>query len=195
MSLTAKFLVIVTCLLLVPILSMAQIDPFGVPDTVYAEIARIDDFNYSITISYFNDEDVVGIAVPFKMSAGLNKIVADSATYTGGRVENWNLCRFRADTAIQCVTLGMIASLGPNDIRLGPGSGRLATVFVSSLENKKIEEFSIDTTTTHPDNYLMVVAAMTQGEPPDTVRVDFQQRQMMPAWVVRDVEYADPKAE
>lgn len=195
MKILAKIFVIVSCLLLVPILSSAQSDPFGVPDTIYADIERIDDFNYSVTISYFNDEDVVGIVVPFSMKAGTNKIVADSAIYTGGRVEHWNRCGFRPDTSIQCVTLGMIATLGPTRINLGPGSGRLVTVFVSSHGKEKIDGLSIDTTTTHPDNYLMAVVDLVQGELPDTVHIDPKNRTLSPVWVIRDIEYADPKAE
>lgn len=195
MKIAANVFVIATCLLLAPIISSAQSDPFGAVDTVFAEIERIDDFNYSITISYFNDEDVVGIVVPFKMKAGTNKIVADSAIYAGGRVEHWNRLGFRPDTAIQCVTLGMIATLGPKRIKLGPGFGRLVTVFVSSHENQKIEGLTIDTTTTHPDNYLMMVAGLVQGDPPDTVRIDPTNRTVNPVWVIRDIEYADPKSE
>ena len=61
------------------------------------------------------------------------------------------------DTSIQCVTLGMIASLSPTPRKLTAGSGRVATVFVSSLEQKPIENLSIDTTLTRPGNRLMSV--------------------------------------
>ncbi len=198
MKLTAIVAVILTCLFLMPTLAEAQVkappDRFGAPDTVFAEVARIDDHTFSITISYFNDENVVGIAVPIKMSAGLRKIVADSALYTGGRVQEWSYRGFRPDTAIQCVTLGMIANMGPTERRLTPGYGRLVTVFVSSLDEEPIEEFSIDTTTTSPGNYLMSIVDMYQGTPPDTTRIDFEERQMIPAWVVREAEVAaEPK--
>jgi len=195
MTIKTKVLLLVTGLMLLPVLSVAQTDPFGVPDTIYADIAKIDDFNWSITISCFNDEDVIGIAVPFKMSAGLNKIVADSAIYTGGRVTqaNWAYPGFRPDTAIQCVTLGMIANLGPTENKLEPGSGRLVTVFVSSLEEKKIENLTIDTTTTHPSNYLQMIVDRVQGDPPDTTALEFDERLIVPAWVVRQSEYMEPK--
>ncbi len=195
MTLNTRLILLMTGLLLLPVMSLAQADPFGAPDTIYADIAKIDDFHWSITISCFNDEDVVGIAVPFKMSAGLNKIVADSAIYTGGRISQakWAHPGFRPDTAIQCVTLGMIANLGPTDFKLDPGTGRLVTVFVSSLEEKKIEELTIDTTTTHPANYLMMIVDRLQGEPPDTTALEFNDRLITPAWVVRQSEYMEPK--
>ena len=195
MTIKTKVILIVTGLLLLPVLSSAQTDPFGAPDTIFADIAKIDDLHWSITISCFNDENVVGIAVPFKMEAGLNKIVADSAIYTGGRImeANWAYPGFRCDTAIQAVTLGMIANLGPTDNKLEPGTGRLVTVFISSLEEEPIENLTIDTTTTHPDNYLMMIVDRLQGEPPDTTALEFDERQMVPVWVVRQSEYTEPE--
>ena len=172
----------------------AQQDPFGKPDTLYADIERIDDLHWTITISYTNDEAVVGLSVPFKMTAAKNKLVADSAIYTGGRVEHFTYPGFRYDTAIQCVTLGMIANLGPTNKRLEPGRGRLVTVYVSSLIDEPITWLKVDTTTTYPNNSLLVIADSLQGTPPDTVRVDYFKRELIPVWVVR---YADgtPKPE
>ena len=185
MKLIAKALVCVTCLAAMPLVVQAQQGQFGTPDTVYAEIARINDFTMAVTISYFNDENVVGLQIPFKMDAGLNKIVADSAVYTGGRIaeSKWAYLGFRPDTAIQCVTLGMIANVGPTDYKLTPGNGRLATVFVSSIEKKKIEKLTIDSTTVHQGVSLMAVADNYQGN--DTLRLEMKDRHIMPVWVVR----------
>jgi len=163
----------------------AQTDPFGITDTLYADVERIDDGHWTVTISYTNDEAVVGLSVPIKLNAGKNRIVADSAVYEGGRVENFTYPGFRSDTAIQCVTLGMIANLGPTNKRLVPGNGRLVTVYVSSLEDKPITKLTVDTTTTYPNNSLMVIADSLQGEPPDTIRVENSKREIIPAWVVR----------
>lgn len=163
-------------------------DNFGKPDTLFADLARLSDFSWTITISYTNDEAVVGLSIPFKMTAGRNLIVADSAIYAGGRVEHFAYPGFRCDTAIQCVTLGMIANLGPTRHRLEPGSGRLVTVYVSSLEDKPIENLIVDTTTTYPNNSLLVIVDSLQGNPPDTVRVEISKRELIPVWVVRNQE-------
>ena len=181
---TATWLV---CLIVLTSMAHAQSDPYGAPDTVWADVARINDFTMSVTISYFNDEPVVGLAIPLHLDAGDNLIVADSAIYTGGRIAeaNWAYPGFRPDTAIQCVTLGMIANIGATDNKLLPGKGRVATIFVSSLEDKKIEKLLVDTTTTNPGNRLMAVAHILQGVAPDTVRIDINQRQIDPVWVVR----------
>lgn len=188
MKSVAKALTCLICLVaLMPIVADAQSDPFGVPDTVWADVARVNDYTMSITISFFNDEYVVGLAVPLKLDAGVNKIVADSVVYTGGRVAEaeWAYPGFRPDTAIQCVTLGMIANIGPTDHRLYPGKGRVATIFVSSLDDSKIENFTVDTTTTDPGNQLMAVSHRYQGDPPDTVAVDITGRTIFPQWVIR----------
>ena len=189
MKLFAKCIVIVACLALIPAAVMPQPvpDPYGAMDTLYAEVARIDDYNLSITLSYFNDEDIVGLQIPVKIMAGDNKLVADSAVFTGGRLaeHKWSELRFRPDTAIQCVTLGLMANIGPSNYTLPPGKGRIATIFVSSLEQEKIEDFSIDTTTTHPGLYLMAMTNIVIGEGADTTRLSIKDRQIIPAWVVK----------
>jgi hypothetical protein len=186
----AKALTCLVCLAVLPLAAGAQSDPFGAIDTVYADIAQVDENTWTVTISYFNDEDVVGLAVPFKMDAGTNQIVADSAVYTGGRVTEaeWVYPGFRPDTSSQSVTLGMIANLGPTNHKLTPGNGRIVTVYISSLEDKPIEKLSIDTTTTHPGNTLMAILDLVQGEAPDTVRIEVAERNIKPAWVVRYTE-------
>lgn len=160
-------------------------DPYGAPDTVFAEVAMINDTQASVTLSFYNDEEIVGLAIPLKLTAGLNKLVADSAVFTGSRVEDWNFLKFRVDTTVQCITLGLIANMGPTNRKMTAGMGRVATVFLSSLEDKKIEGLKVDTTTTHPTNYLQCVTDMVIGTPPDTIRPDLSDRQFTPVWVVR----------
>lgn len=175
-------------LLPLPTAVWSQTDPFGKVDTIYAEVAKIDSSLWTITIAYTNDEPVVGLSVPLKYTAGLNRIVADSAVYAGGRVEQFTYKGFRVDTAIQCLTLGMIANLGPTKYRLETGAGRLVTVYVSSLEDKPIMKLTVDTTTTHPSNSLLVVTDAVMGTPPDTVKVEFNKRSIIPAFVVRQAK-------
>ncbi|MBD3403172.1 hypothetical protein GF420_09780 [candidate division GN15 bacterium] len=173
-------------LLCLPLAASAQSDPHGEVDTVYADVSRVDDQNWTITVSYTNDEAIVGLTVPLKMSAGLNRIVADSAIYTGGRVDHFTLKAFRPDTAIQCVLLGMVANLGPTYKRLEPGSGRLATIFVSSLEDKPIDSLVVDTATVPPgEQRLLGVADEVQGTPPDTTRIPRDDVRITPAFVIR----------
>ena len=178
---------VLTLLLLISTVVSAQVDNFGVLDTVYADVAKIDDLNWTVTLSYANDQNVVGLSLPIKLDAGGNKIVADSAVYTGGRTELFTYKGFRPDTAVQCVTMGLIANLGPTNNTLKPGRGRIVTIFVSSLDQAPIENLTVDTTTTHPNNTLMIVADRFQGgDPPDTIPMQNRRiLQIKPAWVVR----------
>jgi len=184
MTITAKSLSALALLLLLPAAGSAQQDAFGAIDTVWAEIAKIDSLNWSVNLSYFNDEAVVGMSIPLKLSAGLNRIIADSCISAGGRVEEFDIRAFRADTAIQCVTLGMIASLSGKRKCLLPGKGRLATIFISSIDDKPIEKLTVDTTTTHPHNSLEVIADSVQGEKSDTTRItDMSMRTIIPIFL------------
>ncbi len=178
---------ILAIVLILPAIGWSQVDNLGNIDTIYADLAKIDDLNWTITVNYTHDEEIEGLSVPLKMTAGLNKILADSAIYTGGRVEHFTYRGFRADTAIQCVTLGMVANLGPTNNYLARGSGRLVTIFVSSVEEKPIEKLVVDTTTTEPNNSLLIIPNRLQyGEKIDTIPQSMRKdMEIIPAFVVR----------
>lgn len=185
-----KLTLIALALFLLPMISMAQTDHFGTTDTMYADLAKIDDHNWTITINYTNDEWVEALSLPFQMDAGETRVVGDSAVYTGSRVEHFDFKGFRADSAIQCVTMGIMANMGPAVNGLPPGNGRLVTIFVSSLDDKPIEKLTIDSTTTHPSNSLMTMAQTVQlSDPPDTIPdSDFEKLTIVPVFIVRQVK-------
>lgn len=177
-------LFMVLCVL--PSLVMAQTDNFGNVDTLYIDVERINPSHFALTISYTNDQPVAGLSVPIQMTGGKIPVLADSAVYTGGRVENFSFKGFRPDTGIQCVTLGMIANLSSTDNVLKPGTGRLVTVFVSSMDDRDVETFLVDTTTTHPDNSMMMIADRSLLGPPDsTLAARMKTLEIVPALVIR----------
>ena len=175
-------------LLLIPVAALAQIDKYGKADTVYADIEKLNPNTWTVTISIVNDEYIAGISIPLKLSAGKVKIVGDSAVYRGGRVEHFAFKAFRADTAIQCITMGMLANMGPTNNTLAPGKGRLCTIYISSFDKKPIEKLSVDTATTQPNNSLMAIADRIQrSEPPDTLPIDkYKDAEIVPAFFVRE---------
>jgi len=191
MNLTAKKLLLLATLLLLPALAVAEepgpVDLFGHRDTVYADLARVNETTWTLTVSLVNDEWLQALSLPFEFHSGKVKVVADSAVYTGGRVDHWDFKGFRADTAIQCVTMGLLANMGPSEKHLQPDYGRLVTVFISSLNGEPIEKLGVDTTTTHPSNSLMMVAYKIQyTDPPDTIPADrAEDLTIYPAFVVR----------
>jgi len=161
------------------------VDSLGVVDTMFAEIGKVNENTWSVAFSYFCDEEVVGFSVPFTYKSKLNRLVADSAKFSD-KVSGWDYKSFRVDTAIQTVTIGLIANITSAPKALLPGRQPLFTVYVSSLEGKPIEQLGIDTTTTHPGNILMAVADMIQGTPPDTVRLSPLATKIYPVWMVTE---------
>lgn len=182
-----RVITIVTFCLLLTAVSNAQTDNYGKTDTLYADVEKIGESSWTITISLTNDEYIGGMSVPLRMSAGTVKIVGDSAIYTGGRVDHFTMKLFRPDTAIQCITLGMVANLGPTNKTLTPGSGRLVTIYVSSLDGSPIKKLIVDTATTSPNNSLMLVAERIQlTDPPDTIPFgESKKQEIIPVFVVR----------
>jgi len=136
---------------------MAQVDTHGKTDTIFVEPYQIDAKNWGINVGLFNDEEIVGISVPLHFTSETKKLVCDSTIFKGGRVEHFRIKFARPDTVIQCVTIGLIADVGVSVPPLQPGKGRIATIFISSLEDKEIPNLNVDTTTTAPGNTLQMV--------------------------------------
>lgn len=144
----------------------AQVDNAGALDTMYLEPYQIDAKNWAVNVSLFNDEEILAISLPVTFSAGKTKIVADSTIFTGGRADHFRLKTARADTASQCLTIGLIWDLGVSVPPMSPGNGRIATIFISALDGSDIvEPLKIDTTTTSPSNSLQMV--MPSAEDPE----------------------------
>lgn len=174
MSLRKLILMTMAAILLFATGLMAQIDKYGIVDTLYAEKCQIDDFHWAVHITLVNDEEILALSLPFKFSAGKNRIVVDSTIFKGGVVENFRVKYARVDTATQCVTIGLINDIGVSVPPIQPGRGRIATIFISSLDNKKIPKLTVDTTTTPPGNDLQLVHPPTE--------------QVVPAFVVLEGE-------
>ena len=83
-----KKLLLAALLSLLPLSAFAQIDNFGAVDTLYAEMFKINDYNWGVTVSYFNDENVEAFSIPLHFSAKDNKLFADSVIFAGGRAES-----------------------------------------------------------------------------------------------------------
>ena len=153
----------------------AQIDDNGAIDTMYLEPYQIDAKNWAVNVSLFNDEEIIAISLPVIFSAGKTKIVADSTIFKGGRADHFRVKTARVDTATQCLTIGMIWDLGVSVPPMDPGTGRIATIFISALDGGDITEpLKIDTTTTHPSNSLQMVMPSV--------------KEVVPALVVRPAE-------
>ena len=160
MNLRSKFFSLCAVLIILGATTQAQVADtlFGKNDTLYVDMTEIKSGQWSLGISYSNKNAITAISVPLKYNAGLAKLIADSAVYAGGRVETWAFKGFRCDTAIQVITLGMIANLGPSSKNvLNAGSGRLVTVFLHAADSLKPGPLVVDTCTSYPNNTLQTV--------------------------------------
>jgi hypothetical protein len=163
MSSRKPLILAIVLLLVISANLLAQDDKYGKIDTVYAEPYKIDAKNWAINVSMFNDEEIIAISIPLTFSAEKTKIVADSTIFKGGVAQDFRVKYARVDTATQCVTIGLIADIGVSIPPIPPGKGRIATIFLSSLEDKPIKDLKVDTTTTPPGNNLQLVKPPTEG--------------------------------
>lgn len=153
----------IAILLLISCNTVAQEDEFGKVDTIYAEPYQIDAKNWAVNVSMFNDEEIIAISIPLTYSAGKTRVVADSTVFKGGVAEDFRVKYARVDTATQCITIGLINDIGVSVPPIPPGKGRIATIFISSLDGKEIISLKVDTTTTPPGNNLQMVKPPTDG--------------------------------
>jgi hypothetical protein len=140
-----------------------QEDNYGKIDTIFAETYKIDANNWAINVSMFNDEEILAMSIPLTYSDEKNRLVADSTVFKGGVAEEFRVKYARVDTATQCVTIGLINDVGVSVPPIPPGKGRVATIFISSLDKKPIKALKIDTVTTPPGNDLRLVMPPTEG--------------------------------
>ncbi len=181
MSFKKPLLLAATLILALAFNVIAQDDKFGeVTDTVYFEPYQIDAKNWAVNISLFNDEEIMAMSIPMTFSSSKTRLVADSTIFKGGIVEQFRVKQARVDTATQCLTIGLINDVGVSVPPIPPGHGRVATVFVSSLDDKEIKSLYVDTTTTPPGNNLQLVTPPSNG--------------IIPAFVVREVDKPKTKA-
>lgn len=149
--------------------AVAQDDKFGKADTIFIETYQIDAKTWGVNVSLFNDEDIMALSIPLRFKSGNTRVVADSAVYTGGIVEAFRVKQARVDTATQCLTLGLINDVGVSVPPIPPGQGRIATIFVSSLDDVDINNLKVDSTTTPPGNSLQLVTPPSTGIVPALV--------------------------
>jgi len=152
-----KLFLSIVMLLLMSLPAMAQKDSFGKVDTILAESYKIDDTNWAVNITVFNDEEILALSLPLKLDAGKTKVFADSTVFKGGRADHFRVKNSRSDTVTQCVTIGLINDIGVSVPPMSPGRGRVATIFVSSIDGGEIDYLNVDTTTTPPGNIMQMV--------------------------------------
>jgi hypothetical protein len=137
--------------------AFAQNDPIGKTDTVTLIVDSPAPGTWVISANIWNDEDLAAIDIPIKYTAGITKLIVDSISFAGTRMEYFAQKYNPIDTAGQMMHFGGFAYMGPDKPPLVPGSGELARVYISAVGDKKPGVFAVDTCTMAPNSTLMLV--------------------------------------
>ena len=107
--------------------------PVSKSDTVSVSVESVAGKNQvRLDVFVVNSEPVAGMPLPFKIWAKDAKLRFDSVSYSGGRVEYFQLKTQNADTANQTILFGLIADLSGTKPPLAPGRGKALSVYYSS---------------------------------------------------------------
>jgi len=136
---------------------MAQDDPLGKIDTVTLVVDNPAEGQWVISAHVWNDEEIAAIDIPIKFTAGIARLMVDSISYAGTRMEYFAQKYNPIDTAKQIMHFGGFAYMGPDKPPMAPGSGEVARVYISATGDKKPGVFAVDTTFMEPNSTLMLV--------------------------------------
>lgn len=158
------FTMILTTIFLAPSFVFAQIDPFGKTDTCRI-VTFQDEKNSKVmaSVSIFNDEELVGITLPFRYGTGNIPIRCDSVRFRETRVEHFEIKTQRVDTVNQTVLIGLLPDLGGQNDPLKKGNGEVARIYFTLKEGAKFQDFFMDTTLIKPFNRLKFVTPKVKG--------------------------------
>ena len=137
----------------------AQNDPLGKTDTVTLKVTPVGTSQWMVSMVVWNDEPLAAVDIPIRYTAGMAKLVVDSVSFKGTRMEAFAQKYGPVDTANQMMHVGGLAYMGPDKPPLAPGDGEMARVYISMKDEKKPAPFAIDTTTMAPNSSLMLVDA------------------------------------
>ncbi|MFH1699162.1 MAG: hypothetical protein ABIE07_01130 [Candidatus Zixiibacteriota bacterium] len=151
------FLLIVVLLIMISGTSMAQTDPIGAIDTLSLIVNKIGDGKWMVSVQLWNDEELAAMDIPLGYTAGIAKLVLDSVSYAGTRIEYFAQKYMQADTIGQVMHFGGIAYMGPDKPPLEPGKGEIGRIYISVNDSKTPGPFAVDTAYYAPNNHLMLV--------------------------------------
>jgi hypothetical protein len=145
--------------------AFAQRDPFGKPDTCRIITFQDEKKNppqdtevvVMASVSVFNDEELVGMTLPFSFGNGKTPIRCDSVKFNKTRVEYFQMKTQFVDTVKQTVLLGLLPDLAGQEPPLGKGDGEVARIYFTLKKGAKFQDFFLDTTLIRPSNRLKFV--------------------------------------
>jgi len=160
MSPKLSIIFFMAALVLLSVCAFGQNDPIGKVDTVTLKVQALGADKWMVSAFVWNDEELAAIDVPIRYTAGMVKVMVDSVSFKGSRVEKFAQLYSPIDTAAQMMHFGGLAYMSPEQPPLAVGNGEMARIYFSlknASEAKKPGPFAIDTCTMAPNNSLMLV--------------------------------------
>ncbi|GAB4323042.1 MAG: hypothetical protein Kow0074_14960 [Candidatus Zixiibacteriota bacterium] len=152
-----------TSLLLLALVSAASAQPptaphdeYGILDTVSITVTHRGGDQWIAEVELTNDENIAAVTLPLSWRPGTEKFRIDSANYKDLRTSYFALKTFFPDTTKGTILIGLISDLGTGIPPLDPGSGPIARLYFTSIDDSA-NTLSIDTTFIRPHNVLQLV--------------------------------------
>jgi hypothetical protein len=109
---------------------------------------------FQLDLFVTNSDSVAGMPIAVRIFADQSKMYFDSVSYTGGRVEHFQLKTQNADSVEQTLLLGLIADLSGSVPSLGPGTGKALTLFYTAESPIQAQDVKIEEVVVPPANRL-----------------------------------------
>ncbi|MFQ6003221.1 MAG: hypothetical protein ACE5KJ_05685 [Candidatus Zixiibacteriota bacterium] len=115
------------------------------------------------SVRVFNDEELMGMTLPFRYGNGDVPIRCDSVKFDKTRVEYFEMKTHRIDTVKQEILIGLLPDLFGKKPPLKRGDGEVARIYFTLKRGAKFQDYFLDTTTMRPSNRLKFVGVGVKG--------------------------------
>jgi len=149
---------LLTALFFMAAIGTAQTDPYGKIDTLSLVVKQLSETSWLVSTQIWNDEEISAFDISVKYTAGIARLIVDSASFGDTRASYFAWKSHQVDTTGQAINLGGLASMGPDKPPLAPGSGEIGRLYISAVGDKKPGPFAVDTTIFKNKNKLMLVS-------------------------------------
>ncbi len=135
-------------------------DKFGKPDIITIEIAPLQTpGSWALGVYLENDEPLAAITVPLLFGDRVGQFKLDSVLFTNTRTWHFGLRTTNSYDTLNSVLIGLLYTLGGDELPLDPGYGPVAWVYLTSYDSGAalINPPRIDSTFFPPFNRLELV--------------------------------------
>jgi hypothetical protein len=135
-------------------------DHFGQPDKIIVEIApQTTPGGWELGVYLENDEPLAAITVPLLFGDRVGQFHLDSVVFTNTRTHYFGLRTTNSYDTVNSVLIGLLYTLGGDELPLEPGTGPVAWVYLTSRQTppQSAKPPRIDSTFFPPFNTLELV--------------------------------------